>query len=95
MGDIYLFTGSTDRTQAVDGVAADQLRALIERVERLNEEIAALNDDKKDVFAEAKAHGFDVPAIKQVIKIRATDANAWAEFEAIVDLYRTALGMTP
>lgn len=92
MGDVVDLHAGADRADAVAGVAADRLRALIERVERLNEDIATLNADKKDVFAEAKAGGFDVAAMKQVIRIRATDPDAWAEFEAIVDLYRTALG---
>lgn len=75
------------------GVAADQLRAFIERVERLREERKAIDDDVKEVFAEAKGSGFSVPAIKHIIKIRAQDRNERAEFEAIVDMYMAALGM--
>lgn len=77
-----------------DSVAQDQIRAFVERIERFNEEIKALNDDKKEVFAEAKGNGFDVPALKHVIKLRAQDHAERMEFEAIVELYETALGMT-
>lgn len=75
------------------GIARDQLRAFIERVERLREERKAIDDDVKEVFAEAKGQGFNVLAIKHIIKVRAQDVNARAEFEAIVDLYMGALGM--
>ena len=75
------------------GIARDQLRAFIERVERLREERKAIDDDVKEVFAEAKGSGFSVPAIKHIIKIRAQDRNERAEFEAIVDMYMAALGM--
>lgn len=75
------------------GIARDQLRAFIERVERLREERKAIDDDVKEVFAEAKGNGFSVPAIKHIIKVRAQDRNERAEFEAIVDMYMAALGM--
>ncbi len=77
------------------GVAADQLRAFVERVERLREERKAIDDDIKEVFAEAKGSGLSVPAIKHIIKVRAQDSNERAEFEAIVDMYMAALGMLP
>lgn len=76
-----------------EGVAAEELRSFIERVERLNAEIKALNDDKKDVFAEAKGRGFDVAAVKDIIKLRAKDPAEMSEREAILDLYKNALGM--
>lgn len=95
MADVLIFTNVApmDRTQAVNGVARDQLRSIIERIERLNEEIKALNDDKKDVFGEAKGNGFNTNAIKRVVQLRAMDPNERAEFETIVDLYMHALGM--
>lgn len=77
------------------GIARDQLRAFIERVERLREERKAIDDDVKEVFAEAKGNGFSVPAIKHIIKVRTQDRNERAEFEAIVDMYMAALGMVP
>lgn len=76
-----------------DSVAQDQIRAFVERVERFNEEIKALNDDKKEIFAEAKGNGFDIPALKHVIKLRAQDHADRMEREALVELYMSALGM--
>lgn len=75
-------------------VAAGQLRALIERVERLEEEKQAIADDIREVFAEAKSTGFDVKAIRAIIKLRKKDATERREEEAILDLYKAALGMT-
>lgn len=75
------------------GVAADILRQFIERAERLQEEIDGINGDKADVFAEAKGQGFDTKAMKAIIKIRRKDPAERQEEEAIVDLYKRALGM--
>lgn len=77
------------------GIAVDQLRSIIERVERLDEEIKALNADKRDIYAEAKGFGFDVLAIKQIVRMRAQDASVRQEREAILELYLHALGMLP
>lgn len=82
-----------EATERVHGVAVSQLRSFVERIERINEEIAFHNHDKKDTFAEAKAHGFDVAALKHVIKLRKTDLAERLEFEAVVDTYLMALGM--
>src|SRR5690554_2317913 len=76
-----------------ESVAQDQIRAFVERVERIEEEIKELNDGKKEIFAEARGNGFDLPALKQVIKMRRQDANERMEREAIVELYLAALGM--
>ena len=73
-------------------VAAEQLRSFLERVERLSEEIKALNDDKRDVFAEAKGQGFHVPALKEILKRRSADPDARSELDSIVSLYMNALG---
>jgi uncharacterized protein (UPF0335 family) len=70
-----------------------QLRSIVERVERLEEEKKAIADDIKDVFAEAKANGFDSKALRHIIKLRKQDKTARDEFEAIVDTYMVALGM--
>ncbi|KFC62750.1 hypothetical protein FF80_03317 [Devosia sp. LC5] len=78
-----------------DSVAHTQIRAFVERVERLDEELKAINDDKKEIFAEARGNGFDITALKQVIKLRRQDANERMEREAIVELYMSALGMVP
>jgi len=74
-------------------VAAGQLRAYIERVERLMEEKQTIADDIKEVYAEMKGTGFDTTAVRTVIRLRKMDADERAEREAIVDLYREALGM--
>jgi uncharacterized protein (UPF0335 family) len=73
--------------------ARDQLKAIIERVERLEEEKKAISDDIKDVFAEAKANGFDVKALRTIIRLRKQDADERAEHEAILETYMHALGM--
>ena len=83
-----------DGSADVQAIAAAQLRSIVERVERLDEEIKALNADKSDIYAEAKGNGYDVKALKIVVRQRAQDPSARAELEAIVDLYRSSLGMT-
>ena len=75
------------------GIAADRLRSLIERVERLTEEKKALSSDIKDIFQEAKSAGFSVPTIRQVIRIRAQEPADVEEQETLLDVYRRALGM--
>lgn len=74
-------------------VAAGQLRAFIERIERLEEEKKTISDDIKDVYAECKGTGFDVKAVRQLIRIRKQDKAEREEAEAILDLYMAALGM--
>ena len=75
------------------GFAKEQLKSFIERIERLEEEKKAIADDIKDVFAEAKANGFDVKALRTILKIRKEDVDERKEHEAIVDLYMQALGI--
>ncbi|MBO6759299.1 MAG: DUF2312 domain-containing protein [Roseibium sp.] len=75
-------------------VTADQLRSFVERIEQLNEEIGSQNDDKKLVYAEAKANGFDVKALKRLVQLRKKPAQERAEEDAVLDLYMAALGMT-
>jgi uncharacterized protein (UPF0335 family) len=72
-----------------------QLRSIVERVERLEEEKKSIAEDIRDVFAEAKANGFDSKALRHIIKLRKQDKTARDEFEAIVDTYMLALGMLP
>jgi uncharacterized protein (UPF0335 family) len=76
-------------------VARDQLRSIVERVERLEEEKKAIGDDIRDVYAEAKANGFDTKALRAVVKLRKMEAAERMENEAILDLYMSALGMLP
>ena len=73
--------------------AKDQLKAFIERIERLEEEKKTISDDIRDVYAESKANGFDTKALRAVIRLRKQDANERAEHEAILDTYLNALGM--
>jgi uncharacterized protein (UPF0335 family) len=77
----------------VGGIAADRLRSIIERVERLEEERKALASDIKDVMAEAKAAGFDVKVIRAILTIRRQEPADVEEQETLLDLYRRALGM--
>ena len=74
-------------------VAKDQLKAFIERVERLEEEKKALSDDIRDVYLEAKGNGFDVKALRTIVRLRKIDAAERAEQEAILETYMHALGM--
>jgi uncharacterized protein (UPF0335 family) len=75
------------------GIAADRLRSIIERVERLEEERKALGSDIKDIFAEAKSAGFDVKVLRQIIRIRRQEPAEVEEQETLLDVYRRALGM--
>ena len=75
------------------GVAQDQLRSVVERIERLEEEKAAIANDIKEVYAEAKGNGFDTKTLRQVIRLRKQDKAERQEQEAILDLYMSALGM--
>jgi len=76
-----------------DNVAADQLRLFIERIERLEEEKAALAADIREVYSEAKGTGFDVKIMRQVVRLRKLDTADRQEQDAILDLYLSALGM--
>lgn len=76
-------------------VAREQLRTIVERIERLEEEKKAIADDIRDVYAEAKANGFDTKVLRQVIGLRKKDQTERQEQDAIRDLYLTALGMLP
>jgi uncharacterized protein (UPF0335 family) len=77
----------------VGGIAADRLRSLIERIERLEEERKALGSDIKDIYAEAKSAGFDVKVIRQIIRLRKQEPAEVEEQETLLDVYRRALGM--
>ena len=76
-----------------NGVAADELRQFVERIEKLEEEKAGIASDIKDVKAEAKGRGFDVKAITEIIRMRKQDAAERQEREAILETYMSALGM--
>ena len=78
---------------AKNGFAAGQLKSLIERIERLEEEKGALAADIREVYSEAKTNGFDTKIIRQVIRLRRLDNTERQEQEAVLDLYLAALGM--
>jgi uncharacterized protein (UPF0335 family) len=75
------------------GVAADQLRAFVERIERLEEEKKVISDDIKDVYAEAKGNGYEVKILRTVVSLRKKLPHEREEEEAVLDLYMHALGM--
>jgi uncharacterized protein (UPF0335 family) len=79
----------------VGGVAGEQLKSFIERIERLEEEKRTLSADIKDVYAEAKGSGFDTAIMRQIIRIRRMDQDDVDEQETLLDIYKRALGMLP
>jgi uncharacterized protein (UPF0335 family) len=84
---------AADPDSEVGGIAADRLRSIIERIERIEEERKALGDDVKDIYAEAKSAGFDAKVIKQIIAERRKEPSEVEEQETLKDLYKRALGM--
>ena len=75
------------------GIAADRLRSIVDRIERLEEERKALGGDIRDIYAEAKSAGFDVKVLRQLIRVRRQEAADVEEQETLLDVYRRALGM--
>ena len=75
--------------------AGGQLKAIVERIERLEEEKKAIADDIKEVYAEAKANGFDTKILRKVISLRRKEAAERAEEQSMLDVYMAALGMIP
>lgn len=78
---------------SVDQTTADQLRQYIERVERLDEEIKGIQDDRKDVYLEAKSTGFDPKTMRKIVALRKMDKNARDESQALLETYAAALGI--
>jgi uncharacterized protein (UPF0335 family) len=76
-----------------DVVAAEQLQLLIERIERLEAEKSGLADDIRDVYAEAKANGYDVKTMRAIVRLRRMEKNARQEADALLQTYRDALGL--
>ena len=76
-----------------DNVAADQLRLFIERIERLEEEKKAMADDIKDVYAEAKANGYDTKTMRAIVRLRRMEKHHRDEAEALLETYKAALGL--
>jgi uncharacterized protein (UPF0335 family) len=84
---------AAEKEEVAHRFAKDQLKAVVERVEKLEEEKKAIADDIKDVYAEAKAHGFDVKALRTIVRLRKQDMDERKEQEAILETYMHALGM--
>ncbi len=82
-----------DTEQAHTRFAKDQLKAFVERIERLEEEKKATSDDIRDVYAEAKGNGYDVKALRTIVRMRKQDADERKEQETILETYLHALGM--
>jgi uncharacterized protein (UPF0335 family) len=82
-----------ERELAEGSIAADELRLLIERIERLEEEKKAIADDVKDVYGEAKARGYDAKIMRQIVRLRKMETHDRQEMEAILDTYKAALGL--
>jgi len=86
--------GHNSETEAPSAVfSKDQLKAIIERIERLEEEKKTISDDVKDIYSEAKGNGYDVKALRTIIRMRKQDPNERAEAETILETYLHALGM--
>ncbi|MEH3046489.1 DUF2312 domain-containing protein [Sphingomonas adhaesiva] len=77
----------------IEGVAADEVRLLLERIERLTEERKGIGDDIRDVFAEAKSRGYDPQALRGILRIRSKPREQQQEQAAIMEVYMRALGM--
>ena len=76
-----------------DNVAAEQLRLFIERIERLEEEKKGIADDDKDVYAEAKANGYDTKTMRKIVALRRMETHVRQEADALLETYRSALGL--
>jgi uncharacterized protein (UPF0335 family) len=86
-------TAAAVKEESATKFPKDQLKSVIERVERLEEEKKTISDDIRDVYAEAKGNGFDVKALRTIVRLRKQDANERAEQETILETYMQALGM--
>jgi uncharacterized protein (UPF0335 family) len=94
-GELPMATAAAEQEQDQPATrfAKDHLKAFVERIERLEEEKKALADDIRDVYGEAKATGFDVKALRTIVKMRKEDTDERKEHEAILETYMHALGM--
>ncbi len=86
-------TSAAVKEEPATRFAKDQLKAIIERIERLEEEKKALSDDIRDVYAESKGNGYDVKALRTIVRLRKQDPNERQEQETIIETYMQALGM--
>jgi uncharacterized protein (UPF0335 family) len=88
-------SAALEKEEASVNFAKDQLKSIIERVEKLEEEKKAISDDIRDVYAEAKANGFDVKALRAIVRLRKIEPTEREEQDAILETYMHALGMLP
>jgi uncharacterized protein (UPF0335 family) len=86
-------SAAAEKEQPATRFAKDQLKAVIERIERLEEEKKATSDDIRDVYAEAKGNGFDVKALRSIVRLRKLDTDERREQQEVLDTYMHALGM--
>jgi uncharacterized protein (UPF0335 family) len=86
-------TAAALKEEPATAFAKDQLKSIIERIERLEEEKKTISDDIRDVYGEAKGNGYDVKALRTIVRMRKQDANERAEQETILETYLQALGM--
>lgn len=86
-------TAAAAKEEAAHSFAKSQLKAIVERIEKLEEEKKAISDDIKDVYGEAKGNGFDVKALRTIVRLRKQDADERQEQETILETYMQALGM--
>ena len=92
MADFAASTPENDQSDAIGAAARDQLRALVARIERLEEDKAGVAADIKEVYAEAKSMGYDTKVLRKVISLRKQDAHERQEMEALLELYLGAVG---
>lgn len=93
MNEAVAINNNQDETRDIGGVAGARLRSFIERIERLEEEKAAISDDIKDVYGEAKGVGYDVKTLRKIVRLRKMDEEKRREEDELLDLYRAALGL--
>jgi len=86
-------SAAAEKEQPATRFAKDQLKAVIERIERLEEEKKATSDDIRDVYAEAKGNGFDVKALRSIVRLRKLDTDERREQQEVLETYMHALGM--
>jgi uncharacterized protein (UPF0335 family) len=86
-------TAAAEKEQPATRFAKDQLKAFVERIERLEEEKKTISDDIRDVYAESKANGFDVKALRAIVRLRKQEATERQEQQLILETYMHALGM--
>jgi uncharacterized protein (UPF0335 family) len=93
MSQAQSISASNENTQDVGGVAGQRLKSLVERIEKLEEEKAAIGSDIKDVYGEAKGTGFDTKTLRKLIRLRKMDEQKRQEEDELLELYRAAIGL--